>query len=82
MAFTIHGIDQELDKRLTERARQERISKNRLVKTLLARAMGLVPSDRENEDYREFLGVWSQADKDSFDRVQSDNERVLDEDWK
>lgn len=82
MAFTIHGIDRELDKRLTERARRERISKNRLVKTLLARAMGLATSDRENDDYREFLGLWSQAEKDSFDRVQSDNRRVLDEDWK
>jgi hypothetical protein len=82
MAFTIHGIDRELDKRLTDRARRERISKNELVKTHLARAMGLASSDRENDDYREFLGLWSQAEKKSFDRVLTDNERVMDEDRK
>lgn len=82
MGFTVHGIDRELDKRLTDRARNERISKNQLVKTLLARAMGLASTDRENDDYREFLGLWTQAERNSFDQVQTDNERVLDEDWK
>jgi hypothetical protein len=50
MAFTIHGIEPELDRRLTERARQERISKNQLVKILLARAMGVATSDRQNDE--------------------------------
>jgi len=52
MALTIHGIDPELDRRLSERARRDRMSKNQLVKRLLARAMGLAESDPENEDKR------------------------------
>lgn len=80
MAFTIHGIDRELDRRLTERARRENISKNRLVKTLLARAVGLEP--KVDDDYREFLGLWSQAERELFERRQADNERVDDRDWK
>lgn len=82
MSFTIHGIDPELDERLRERAREERVSKNQLVKQLLARAVGMVDrSDRENE-YREFLGLWTDEQARRFDQAQADNRRVDPEDWK
>lgn len=82
MGFTVHGISEELDRKLAERARRERTSKNKLVKTLLARAMGLEESDREQDDYREFLGLWSRAEHEAFDRLQAHNERVDDGDWR
>lgn len=82
MSFTIHGIDEDLDNRLSERARRERISKNQLVKRLLARAMGLRTSDRENDEYREFLGRWTPEELDSFDRAQADNEAIDAGDWR
>ena len=40
MAFTVHGMDQELEVKLTQRAKREGISRNQLAKQLLARAMG------------------------------------------
>ncbi len=76
MAFTIHGLDKELDERLTERARHERTSKNQLVKRLLARAMGLESGNPAPDDYGEFLGRWTKDDVDEFERRQSDNGRV------
>jgi hypothetical protein len=82
VGFTIHGITEELDRKLAERARRERVSKNQLVKSLLARAMGLATHDRENDDYREFLGLWSQAEKKAFDRTQESNERIYGGDWR
>lgn len=80
MAFTIHDIDPELDRKLTERARRENLSKNQLVKRILARAMGVSPQGAD--DYREFVGQWSAREKAAFDRRQADNERVDDEDWR
>ena len=35
MAFTIHGMDQELEVKLIQRAKREGISRNQLVKQLL-----------------------------------------------
>ncbi len=81
MSFTIHGVDRELDDKLTERARRERISKNRLVKIILSQAMGLAGPNGEREDYREFLGAWSSADKAIFEEAQIENQRVDGNDW-
>ena len=60
MAFTVHGMDQELEVKLTQRAKREGISRNQLVKQLLARAMGYSDMNPEDDDYREFLGCWTQ----------------------
>jgi hypothetical protein len=82
MSFTIHGIDPELDERLRRRAREERVSKNRLVKRLLARAVGLGERGAQQNEYREFLGLWSEDQRQSFDDVQAENRLVDPEDWK
>ena len=82
MGFTVHGVSQELDRKLAERARREGVSKNQLVKELLARALGLAEPDRKNDDYREFVGLWSQAEKEAFDRRQASNRRIDEEDWR
>lgn len=81
MSFTIHGVDRELDEKLTERARRERISKNRLVKKILSQAMGLAGPNGEREDYREFLGAWSSEDMAAFEKAQGRNQRVDGTDW-
>jgi hypothetical protein len=82
MGFTVHGVSEELDRKLAERARREKVSKNQLVKSLLARALGLAIPDRENDDYREFLGLWSRSEKEAFDRRQEGNRRIDEEDWR
>ena len=81
MAFTVHGMDPELEVKLTQRAKREGISRNQLVKQLLARAMGYSDMNPEDDDYREFLGCWTQEEKDAFDKVQLENQRIDDEDW-
>ncbi len=81
MAFTLHDVDPDLDRKLTERARRENLSKNQLVKRILARAMGISKSEAD-DDYREFLGQWSAREKAAFDRRQAANERVDGEDWR
>ncbi|MFW6293346.1 MAG: hypothetical protein ACOC7V_13610 [Spirochaetota bacterium] len=62
MTFTFHDIEPELDRKPTDRAQRENLSKNQLVKRILARATGM--STRASEvDYREFLGQWSAEEK-------------------
>ncbi len=81
MSITIHEIDPELNERLSQRARQEGVSKNQLVKDLLARAVGLPDSVGYSDDYREFCGVWSAAEHAEFTAAQGDNTKIDPEDW-
>ncbi|MFW6260242.1 MAG: hypothetical protein ACOC6J_01530 [Spirochaetota bacterium] len=81
MAFTLHDIDPDLDRKLTERAHRENLSKNQLVKRILARAMGM-SKEASDDDYREFLGRWNAREKAAFDRRQADNERIDDGEWR
>lgn len=81
MAFTVHGMDQELEVKLTKRAKREGISRNRLVKQLLARSLGHSVANREDDDYRVFLGCWTQAEKATFDGFQLENQRIDTTDW-
>ena len=82
MAFTIHGLDEKLDDKLTERARRERMSKNKLVKKLLARAMGMESGSKELDEYREFLGRWTLEDLNEFEQRQIENRRIDKVDWR
>jgi len=82
MSFTIHDLDPRLNQKLTDRARHERVSKNRLVKRILARAMGLETDGDAEDEYREFLGRWSRQDLDEFERRQAENTRVDEGDWR
>ena len=52
------------------------MSENRLVKKLLARAVGLEP--KADDDCRESLGLLSLAQRESFERRQADNKRIDD----
>jgi len=81
MSITIHEIEPELNDRLSQQARQKGISKNQLVKELLARAVGLPGSEGYSDDYREFCGVWTAAEHAEFAATQQSNMTVDPEDW-
>ncbi len=80
-SFTIHDLDESLDSRLSMEARKRGRSKNALVKELLARSLGLDAGTAYADDYREFSGLWTLAEKADFDAAQADNARVDPGDW-
>ena len=80
-SFTIHSVDEELDRRLSEEAMRRKTSKNRLVKDLLARSLGMPTGGKLHDDYREFCGLWSAEEASEFDARQEDNSRVDPEEW-
>jgi hypothetical protein len=81
MGFTVHDVTPELDKRLSERARNSGISKNRLVKEILAQAVGLPSEEGYSDDYREFCGIWSSTEREAFENTQTENRRIDPSDW-
>jgi hypothetical protein len=82
-SITIHGIDKETEKIIKDRAKSSGTSVNKVVKELLARALGL---DKDKEDHRdEFVDlfcVWSEDDEKQFSETIKDLEAVSSEDWK
>jgi hypothetical protein len=81
MSFTIHNLDEELDAILSERARTSGRSKNKLVKDILAEAVGLPRENGFSDDYGEFCGIWTAAEEKEFDRTQAENRRIDKGDW-
>ena len=80
-SITIHAIDSELDRRLAEEARRRKTSKNRLVKELLARSLGLPVAGKMPDDYREFCGLWTAEEYAEFNARQAENSRIDTDDW-
>lgn len=80
-SITIHAIDAELDRRLSEEARRRKRSKNALVKDLLARSLGLPSDASDREEYAEFCGLWSDEERRAFEAAGADNERIDEAAW-
>ena len=81
-SITIHNIDSELDRKLSEEARRRNTSKNGLVKELLAKSMGLPVQGTFPDDYREFCGLWSREEYETFKKAQADNSRIDEQEWR
>lgn len=81
MSFTVHDITPELNARLSREARARGISKNRFVKNLLAKAVGLPAANGYADEYSEFCGVWTAAETADFEASERENRRVDPEDW-
>ena len=81
-SFTIHALDTELDRRLSDEAKRADKSKNRLIQELLAKAMGLSSGSSYADDYSEFCGLWTAEEHRSFTAAQVENNRIDPEDWR
>jgi len=82
-SITIHGIDKETERLIKRQAKSEGTSVIRIVKALLAKALGI---NKEKQDYREefldLFGIWTKDNEKSFFEDIKDLEHVHPEDWK
>jgi len=80
-SITIHSLDASLDIRLTEEAKRNKKSKNQLIKDLLSHSLGLPIEGKYSDDYREFCGCWTIAERQDFDSSQPENSHIDAGDW-
>lgn len=81
-SITIHKIDDETEKRLTELAAKEGVSLNRLIKSVLRESLGIEGKSRNNEsDFAEFCGIWSEEDFEEFKQKVAPLEEINEQDW-
>ena len=81
-SLTIHDIDVDLDLRLTDEAKRNKKSKNQLIKDALAHSVGMTTDGKYADDYREFCGIWTAGERETFDAFQADNSRLDEGDWR
>jgi hypothetical protein len=83
--ISIHGIDEEMEKMIRERAKNEGRSVNKVVKELLANALGMGGKKKKKDRRREFagiFGIWTKEEADQFLESIADMETIDEEDWK
>jgi hypothetical protein len=76
--ITIHGIDEQLVNLIKSKAESEGLSINKTVKKLLEVSLGVKPQiERKNlGDFKEFCGLWTQADLDEFEEKTADFRKI------
>lgn len=83
-SISIHGVDDQLNKRIIEQARRKGLSLNKTIKSLLEEALGLNSAKAKDrrDDFLEFLGVWTEKDVREFELAAKDFQQIDPEDWK
>lgn len=80
-SITIHGIEEALDRKLQERAKQLGLSQNRTIKSILEGVL-LDESEKRESEYADLFGSWTKAEKEEFDQRVLIFDRIDESDWK
>jgi len=82
-SITIHGIDEETEKLIKKRAKSKDTSVNKVMKALLAEALGTDKTKKDNqEEFLDLFGIWTEEEGKQFFEAIKDLETVHPEDWK
>lgn len=81
-SISVHGIDEETYKKIRERAKIEGKSVNRVVKELIAKALGLGERPPDNRaEFADLCGVWTEEEAAEFMGAVADLGAVDEKDW-
>ena len=82
-SITIHNLEDPLDRLLQERARNQGMSLNKTIKSLLAESLGIRPKKTagHKDEFMDLFGSWSAADARSFRQTVKDFQKIAAEDW-
>ena len=81
-SISVHGIDEEMERKIGERAKNEGKSVNRIVKELIARALGLGDKPPDNRAmFEDLSGVWTEEEEQEFSAAVADLEKTDEKDW-
>jgi len=81
-SISVHGLDDKTYEMIRKRAKSEGRSINKVVKGLIARALGLEENRADNtEDFADLCGVWSEDEAQEFREAVKDLAGVAPEEW-
>ena len=81
-SISVHGIDEEMEKAIEERAKNEGKSVNKVVKELIAKALGIGDKPPDNRaEFADLSGVWTETEASEFMKLIADLEVADAKDW-
>jgi hypothetical protein len=81
-SISVHGIDEEMERKILERAKNEGRSVNKIVKELIGKALGLGDRPPDNRAmFEDLSGVWTEAQEREFLDSIADLEKTDEKDW-
>ena len=80
-SITIHGIDSDLDKKISEKSKEYGLSQNRTVKFILQNTLLSDQKASRRKMFSDLFGKWTSAEKAEFEHRISDLEKVNESDW-
>jgi plasmid stability protein len=82
-SISVHGIDEETEKKIGERAKSEGKSVNKVVKELIAKALGLGERPPDNRaEFADLCGVWTEEEAAEFAEAVAEFGAVDEKDWR
>jgi len=68
-SLTIQGLDNRIDRLIREKAEQEGLSLNKMIKKILEESLGFLPkkTDNRTNDFLDLFGTWSEEDVREFE---------------
>lgn len=81
-SITIHGIDEDLSSKISEKAEEFGLSQNRTVKHILQNSLLSDNKIDKRNSYLELFGKWNDSDKKEFEQAAEDFELINEMDWK
>ena len=81
-SITVHGIDDILDKKISEKSKEYKLSQNKTVKKLLENSFSINDAQNKKQLFSDLFGKWSIQEKQDFDDRIKDLETVNEVDWK
>jgi plasmid stability protein len=82
-SISVHGIDEETEKKIGERAKSEGKSVNKIVRELIAKGLG--PGEKPPDNRAEFMdlcGLWTETEAVEFLELVADLEIVDPREWR
>jgi hypothetical protein len=80
-SITIHGIDSDLDKKISEKSKEYGLSQNRTVKYILQNTLLSDQKASKREKFSDLFGKWTNTEKVEFEESIKDLEKVNESDW-
>ncbi|MCI5149667.1 MAG: hypothetical protein D3916_09815 [Candidatus Electrothrix sp. MAN1_4] len=81
-SITIHDIDNDLFRKISEKSKKYGLSQNRTVKFILQNTLLSDKKAAKREMFSDLFGKWTKAEKMEFDKNIKDLEEVNESDWK
>lgn len=82
-SITIHGLSDELDQLIREKANKQNTSLNKTIKQLLEDSLGINKEKRTDhrKDFKDLCGVWTRQDVKEFEAATREFNQVDQRDW-